>query len=308
MIAPRLLYSLTLVIACSPVGLAAQVIGVTMINYAGFSADLAQDIRDAGASHAGLEIRMVEAKENADTQKQQVADFISQKVDALIVQIHNSDDGLMLSRLAADAGIPLVFVNSRPINVDHLPPRQTFVASDEKVSGTLEMQWICKKLGGKGKVSFLIGDLMSNAARERTLDYYQVLDTPECAGLRVLDEAFGNWAPSAPIVQAWLSQGRIPDAIAANNDVMALSVIDALKASGLDPNSVLVGGVDAIKPALESISAGVMDVTVFQNAKGQATGAVDAALKLISGATDVPTNVYVPFELVTSENVANYLK
>jgi ABC-type sugar transport system substrate-binding protein len=55
------------------------------------------------------------------------------------------------------------------------------------------------------------------------------------------------------------------------------------------------------------MKAGDLKVTVFQNAAGQGKGAVDAALKLAAGGT-VEKKVYIPFELVTPDNLANYMK
>ena len=36
-----------------------------------------------------------------------------------------------MTKLAADAGIPLVYVNRQPVDVDTLPDKQAFVASNE---------------------------------------------------------------------------------------------------------------------------------------------------------------------------------
>ena len=45
-----------------------------------------------------------------------------------------------------------------------------------------------------------------------------------------------------------------------------------------------------------------LDVTVFQDAKGQGKGAVETAVKLIKG-EQVESFVWIPFELVTSEKL-----
>ena len=47
-------------------------------------------------------------------------------------------------------------------------------------------------------------------------------------------------------------------------------------------------------------------LAVFQNAAGQGKGALDAAMTLASGGT-VEKKVYVPFELVTPENMDQYV-
>jgi ABC-type sugar transport system substrate-binding protein len=70
--------------------------------------------------------------------------------------------------------------------------------------------------------------------------------------------------------------------------------------------TVQVGGVDATQDALAAMQAGDLDVTVFQNAKAQGEGALNAAVALSKGEA-VDQTVWVPFELVTPANVAEYL-
>jgi len=87
---------------------------------------------------------------------------------------------------------------------------------------------------------------------------------------------------------------------------MAIGAIQAMKAAGIDMASVIVSGVDATQDALASMQAGELDITVFQNAAAQGGGALDAAVKLAAGEA-VDQKVFVPFELVTPANIADYL-
>ena len=93
--------------------------------------------------------------------------------------------------------------------------------------------------------------------------------------------------------------------VCANNDEMALGAINALKAGKL-LDKVFVGGVDATSEALAAMQAGDLEVTVFQDAKGQGKGGVDAAVDLIAGKT-VADVVDVPYVLVTPENIKDFL-
>ena len=70
-------------------------------------------------------------------------------------------------------------------------------------------------------------------------------------------------------------------------------------------DSVVVAGIDATQDALAAMAAGDLDVTVFQDAAGQGKGSVDAALKLAKG-EKVETKVYIPFQLVTPANIADF--
>ncbi len=50
-----------------------------------------------------------------------------------------------------------------------------------------------------------------------------------------------------------------------------------------------------------------MQVTVFQDAIGQGKTSVDVAQKLIKG-EKVASHVWIPFELVTKENMQKYVE
>jgi inositol transport system substrate-binding protein len=71
-------------------------------------------------------------------------------------------------------------------------------------------------------------------------------------------------------------------------------------------DDVIVTGVDATQDALVAMQAGDLDATVFQDAFGQGEGSVDAAISLANG-EDVNQKVYIPFQLVTPENVGEFL-
>ena len=87
---------------------------------------------------------------------------------------------------------------------------------------------------------------------------------------------------------------------------MAIGAIQAMKAAGLDMADIQVGGVDASQDALIAMQAGDLDVTVFQDAVGQGAGSVDTAIALANG-EEVDQKVYIPFKLVTPDNMEEFL-
>ncbi len=240
-------------------------------------------------------------------QQSQVDNFIAAGVDGIVIMLVDADSGAAISKRAAEAGIPIVFVNNAPSNVDSLPDKQAFVGSNEEQAGTLETQTVCKMLGGKGTAVIIQGQLGTTGQRGRTKATHDVLASPECKGIEVVEEQTANWmrTPALDLVTNWLSAGREFDAVIANNDEMALGAIQALKAAGKPMDKVVVGGVDATADALAAMQAGDLDVTVFQNAKGQGVGAIDTVLKLARG-EKVEKKTYIPFELVTKDNLAQY--
>ncbi|KQZ48025.1 MULTISPECIES: sugar ABC transporter substrate-binding protein [unclassified Ensifer] len=286
----------------------AETIGVSMALFDdNFLTVLRNGMSDYAKTLDGVELQIEDAQNDVSKQQSQIQNFIAAGVTAIIVNPVDTDATAAMSKIAADAGIPLVYVNREPVNVDTLPEKQAFVASNEQESGTLQTQEICKMLGGKGKAVVMMGELSNQAARMRTKDIHDVLATDQCKGIEIVEEQTANWSRTqgSDLLTNWLSAGLEFDAVISNNDEMAIGAIQALKAAGRSMDSVVIGGIDATQDALAAMAAGDLDVTVFQNAAGQGKGSVDAALKLAKGEA-VDKKVYIPFELVTKDNLDKY--
>jgi ribose transport system substrate-binding protein len=103
-------------------------------------------------------------------------------------------------------------------------------------------------------------------------------------------------------------------AIYATNDPEAVGAAQALKAAGKNGvKDVLLVGFNGDAPALELIKAGEMAATIRQDPYGQGRACVEAALALLEGKavkySDPETrSIYFPVEVVTAENVDQYLQ
>ena len=261
----------------------------------------------------GHTVQIEDAQEDVAKQLDQINNFIASGVDAIIVNPVDTSATQAMSDVAAAANVPLVYVNREPINVDSLPDNQAFVASNEADSGTLETKEICRLLKEAGKTEasayVIMGQLSNQAAIMRTKDIHDVIGGPDCGvAITIIDEQTSNWKrdEAQNLMTNWLSTNTPFDAVIANNDESAIGAIQAMKAAGIDMASVIVGGVDATQDALAAMQAGELDVTVFQNAAAQGSGSIEAAAKLAAGEA-VEQKVYVPFELVTPANIADYL-
>jgi inositol transport system substrate-binding protein len=152
-----------------------------------------------------------------------------------------------------------------------------------------------------------MGELANQAARARSEGVKNVVATDECDFITIEAEQTGNWmrTEGQDLVTNWLSAGIEFDAIFSNNDEMAIGAIQALRSAGRNPQEVVIGGSDATQDALAAMRAGDLDATVFQDARGQGQGAVDAALALARG-ENVDQKVYIPYPLFTPENIAEF--
>lgn len=281
-------------------------IGVSMASFDdNFLTVLRNGMEDAAKKADGVSLQVEDATSDIGKQLNQIQNFIAQKVDGIIVNPVDTDATAQMTKLATAAGIPLVYVNRQPADVEKLPEKVAFVGSDEKKSGTLQTQEVCKLLGGKGEIVVMMGDLSNQAARQRTQDVEDVIAAEPCKGIKILDKQTANWqrTQATDLMTNWISAGLKPAAVISNNDEMAIGAIQALKAAGT--KDVIVAGIDATQDGLAAMKAGDLKVTVFQNAAGQGKGAIDTIQKLIKG-DKTEKVVDVPFELVTPANMAQY--
>jgi len=296
-------------------GAAAQNVAVSMARFDdNFLTVLRNGLVEYAGTLDGVEVQVEDAQNDVAKQLDQINNFVASGVDAIVVNPVDTSATQAMSDAAAAAGVPLVYVNREPVNVDSLPDNQAFVASDERESGTLETREVCRLLEEAGKteasVYVIMGELSNQAAQQRTQDILDVIASGECGvTLNIIDKQTSNWMrdEAQNLMTNWLSTGAAFDGVIANNDESAIGAIQAMKAAGVDMKAVVVGGVDATQDALQAMQAGDLDVTVFQDAAGQGKGALDAALKLAAGEA-VEQKVYIPFQLVTPANIDQFLK
>ena len=268
-------------------------------------------IRNGMKTHAekqsGVAVQFEDAQDDVGKQLNQVQNFISQKVSAIIVNPVDTDATPKITELATKAGIPLIYVNRQP-SEEKLPEKVAYVGSNDLESGTLQMQEVCKLMNGKGNILVMMGKLSNQAARLRTKDIEDVISKEPCTGIKIEAKQTAEWdrTKATDLMTNWLTAGKKFDAVVANNDEMAIGAIQALKAANKMKPEMIVAGIDATTDGLNAMKAGDLKVTVFQNATGQGQGAVDTALKLAKG-DKVEPFVWVPFELVTPANLDKYL-
>src|SRR5580700_7439170 len=285
-------------------------IGVSMDKFDdNFLTVLRNGMADYAKTLPGVTVQIEDAKDDVSKQLSQVQNFIANGVDAIIVNPVDTSATAAITRAAADAGVPLVYVNREPSDIEKLGPKAAFVGSNEVESGTLETQAICKLLGGKGDILVIEGELSNQAAVQRTKDIHEVIATPDCSGIKIIAEQTAEWdrTKGQNLMTNWLSKGMQFDAVVSNNDEMAIGALQAMKSAGVDTKKAVVGGIDATQDALASMKSGDLKVTVFQDAAGQGKGAVDAALALAAGKT-VDKKTYIPFQLVTPSNMGDFMK
>jgi len=276
------------------------------ISYQNLQNEFIINIQDAVRAEAKkLNVDLVEAdgQGKAENQISQVQNFIARNVDAIILNPYDKEGSAPAVDLAIKAHIPIVVVNAIVSNLDKA---NAYVGSEDAEAGRIEAQRIADILHGKGNVVIIHGPNGHSAEVQRTQGIRQIL--AKYPDVKVVAEQTANWdrVQALNLMENWLASGRQIDAVIAQNDEMALGALKANESAGKQ-NQIAVIGIDAIPDALKAVADGRLVGTVFQDAHGQGALAVDLAVDLVKG-KPVKHDNYIPFQLVTKENVTNFLK
>jgi inositol transport system substrate-binding protein len=293
----------------SPASAAGKVkIGVTMAVFDDVWLTFVRDAMTKWAEKKGdIELTIVDAKNDSAKQVGQVENFLAQKMDAIVILPVDTAATVPMTKEVTAAKIPLVYVNRKP---DNLPKGVLYVGSDSIDAGKFVGEEVAKALGGKGNVVILMGELQNEAAIKRTEGVKQVLKN--YPGIKIIREQTGNWqrTEGKTIMENWLASGDKIDAVASNNDEMALGAIQAIKAAG-KLGKIYVGGTDGSPDALDAMAKGELNMTVYQDPVGQGEGAIEGAYLAAKKEPNPKAKndvVWIPYQKITPQNYKQFMK
>jgi len=278
------------------------VIGVSLLNLSNEFVVTVREAMEARAKELNVRLIVNDAQRSPERQVQQIETFLAQKVDAIVLNPCELEASSPAVQKALAAGVPIVNVNSETKAVP-----SAFVGSRDEESARLGMSYIAERLKGEGGVLMMEGYMGQAAQLKRSQGAREVL--AKNPGLKLLAAQTAEWdrAKAVTLMENWLqAYGPSIKAVFAQNDEMAMGVLLALERAGRKKDIVVVG-VDAIADALQAVRDGRLDATVFQDGKGQGRGAIETALRL-TRKEPVEKEIFIPFQLVTKENAASFVR
>lgn len=165
-------------------------IGVSMAYFDdNFLTILRQSMQNKMKADGNVSGQFEDAKGDIAQQIQQIENFVSQGVDAIILNPVDTQGVKPMIKLAENAKIPLVFVNRKPEVT--LPAGMAYVGSDSKLAGKLQMEALAKLMNGKGNVMILMGELSNESTRDRTRGVEEV--AANYPGIKIVDKQTAKW-------------------------------------------------------------------------------------------------------------------
>ena len=224
--------------------------------------------------------------------------LITQGFDALLFSPQTDANLLPAAEAAVAQDIPVINVNDAII-----PSAEHYVGNVQRDNGVRVAQWFLENRPDGGKVAVIEGQPGVFAAGQRTAGFTETIAE---GPFEVVASVPANWSREEAFNAASTILQQHPDLVGfyANNDGMALGIVEAVAAAGLS-DGVAVFGTDGISDAYASIRDGGLTGTVdsFPVLTGEV--GMEVALRLLAG-QDLPRVVATPQALVTAENLERY--
>src|SRR3954452_22051947 len=253
------------------------------------------------AAKQGVQVVVADAKGDAATQVNQIEDFVTKQVDAIIYIPAGATAAGVPVKDAKKAGIPIIAVDRNPPD----EPANTFIASDSVAAAKTLGEHVAKQTGGEGQVAILQGQIGTTPEIDRNKGFQEALS--ENPGMQVVAKQPADWDQDKGFNLAQNMLQAHPDisVFFGRADAMALGAAQAVRVANV-PHKVTIVGFDGDVAGLKAVRDGTIDATMTQQTQRMGRMALDNAIALSDGKT-VPKEQLLPAFLTTKANAAQYL-
>lgn len=255
-----------------------------------------------------VEVVWFDGELSATKQRASIDNMATQQWDFVAIQTFGIGTLTDPIRRMIDAGTPVIAMDTM-VAPEGQVDIHTFIAPDNVMMGSVVTQQLMAAIGGAGNVVMTQGALGHSGAQGRAKGFKQVIAAyPD---VKVLDEQPADWDVTK-VSRIWdsvLTQN--PDIKAAffHNDDMALAAARVMEAKGR--GGIILGGVDAMPPAVNAVLEGRMLATV-RNPSCRIHGwAVAAGVAAVAAGEkrgrDIPAFILADGPVITKETAAGHL-
>ncbi len=266
-----------------------------------FYVDMEAGIKEV-ADKLGIEVITQDPNGELTEQTKQLENFITRKVDGIILVPIDSEASGDEIEMVNKANIPIVTLDIQATGggevVCHLE-------SNNYMGGQLSADFIAEQLGGKGKVAIIDNPTITPLiARTKGFTDRVAEKYPD---IEIVTTQSGDSKREKGLAVAENILQKTPDldAFYCTNDIMGMGALQAVQVKGLD--TIIVGFAAEQEALLEIQKDGNYKASFSQEPKAIGETGMEMMAKILNGET-VEDFIAVDVGLVTKDNVDQYLK
>ena len=252
--------------ACSDNNVKKYVIGVSQCSEDIWRDKLNNELVMSTYQHDNVILKFASANDNDRLQKQQIDQFIKERVNLLIVspnQIHTISSVI---DKAYDAGIPVILFDRKTDSKKYT----AFIGADNYEAGYEIGHFIGQQLAGKGNIAEICGLQASSPAIERNRGFMDALKNyPE---IKVVARGYGDWVKESgvAVMDSMLTQSKETfQYVFAQNDRMALGALQSIRVHHV--KGIKIVGIDALPVpggGMENVRDGNLEASYIYPTRG----------------------------------------
>jgi ribose transport system substrate-binding protein len=256
------------------------------------------------ADAAGAKLVIFNANNVPSAQNDAMENYITQKVDGIILVAIDVNGVKPAITAAKTAGIPVIAIDAQIPDGDNI----AFVGVDNTKAGEdigkFYADYVKSNLSGTAKIG-VIGALNSFIQNQR-LDGFKKAVADSGQKITFLDTVDGQNVQDVALTAAENLMTANPDmtTLYATGEPALVGAVSAVTSQGRT-GDIKVFGWDLTKQAVEGIDAGWVTAVVQQDPAGEGKAAIEALTKLKKGEKIEPI-INVPVTIVTKENVDQF--
>jgi ABC-type sugar transport system substrate-binding protein len=257
----------------------------------------------AKAESLGYEARIFDSQNNTALESDHFENIIVAGFNAILFNSTDADGSVANVQKAKDAGIP-VFCMDREIN--SLTAATSQILSDSYSGAVSIGEYFTKQLNKKGNYVELLGLVGDNNTWARSKGFHSVVD--HYPGLKMVAQQSADFDrnKALEVMESVLQAHPDIEGVFCGNDAMAMGAYQALVSAGKE-KKVKVFGFDGAEDVITAIGEGKVAATGMQFPKVMAETAAVYADEYIKWKRDFPQKVPVAVELVTQQNISDYI-
>lgn len=256
------------------------------------------------ADVAGAKLVIFNANNVPSAQNDAMENYITQKVDGIILVAIDVNGVKPAITAAKTAGIPVIAIDAQIPDGDNV----AFVGVDNTKAGEdigkFYADYVKTNMSGTAKIG-VIGALNSFIQNQR-LDGFKKAVADSGQKITFLDTVDGQNVQDVALTAAENLMTANPDmtTLYATGEPALVGAVSAVTSQGRT-GDIKVFGWDLTKQAVEGIDAGWVTAVVQQDPAGEGKAAIEALTKLKKGEKVEPI-INVPVTIVTKENVDQF--
>ncbi|MDP3683899.1 MAG: D-ribose ABC transporter substrate-binding protein [Ignavibacteria bacterium] len=255
------------------------------------------------AEELGYEAVLFDSQNNPSKETEHFDNIIASGFKAILFNPTDAKGSIANVKAAKEAGIS-VFCMDREIDANNLAVSQ--ILSDNYSGCVLLGQDFVKKLKGKGAYVELLGLVGDNNTWNRSKGFHSVVDNYPNMKMAAQQSGEFDRNKAMEVMESMLQAHPNINAAFCGNDAMAMGAYQAVLAAGKS-DKILIYGFDGAADVIDAIKEGKIEATGMQFPKTMAKTAAEYADKYIKDERKFQQKVPVAVELVTKENVHNYV-